>query len=100
MTAVLRVRVVPRARRNQLRRDGSGGLRAWVTAPPVEGAANRAVIDLLANVLGFKRADLEVVHGVHGRDKQIRVNGCSEAELSARLGTLEPVDVDKAGRGG
>ena len=100
MTAVLRVRVVPRARRNALVLDASGALKVWVTAPPVEGAANRAVVDLLASRLGFKRNDLEVVRGSHGRDKQVRVNGCSAAELAARLSAATGSDVDKTGRGG
>ena len=97
---VLRVRVVPRARTNALTRDESGSLRARVTAPPVEGAANRAVVELLARELGLKRGDLEVVQGARGRDKLVAVRGCSEAELDLRLRRLGAGDVDKPGRGG
>ena len=100
MAAVLEVRVVPRARTNALTRDPSGALRARLTAPPVDGAANRALIDLLARALGTKRGDLEIVHGERGRDKRVRVHGCSEADLAARLAALAASDVDKAGSRG
>lgn len=94
---VLRVRVIPRARANALSTDGSGGLRARLTAPPVEGAANRALIDLVARALRVKRGDLELVRGEHGRDKLLAVHGLSEAEVSARVRAL---DVDNAERRG
>lgn len=94
---VLRVRVMPRARANVLSSDGSGGLRARLTAPPVEGAANRALIDLVARTLGVKRGELEIVRGERGRDKLVAVHGRSEADVAARVRAL---DVDNAGRRG
>lgn len=94
---VLRVRVVPRARTNALASDGAGGLRARLTAPPVEGAANRALIALVARELGVKRGDLELVRGERGRDKLVAVHGLPEAEVSARVRAL---DVDNAERRG
>ena len=100
MPVVLRLRVIPRARSNALTRDPSGGLRARLTAPPVEGAANRALVELLARELGLKRGDLEVVQGARGRDKLVAVRGCSEAELAMRLRLVGASDVDNAGRGG
>ncbi len=100
MAVVLQVRVVPRARANALTRDGAGALRARLTAPPVDGAANRALLELMARHLGVKRGDLEVVHGVRGRDKRIAVHGLSEAEVQARLDALTPSDVDNAERRG
>jgi uncharacterized protein len=99
-SVVLRVRVIPRARSNALTRDAAGTLRARLTAPPVEGAANRALVDLLARELGLKRGDLAVVHGERGRDKLIAVQGYSEAELRTRLSRLAAPDVDNAGRRG
>lgn len=97
---VLQVRVVPRARTNALTRDPGGQLRARITAPPVDGAANKALIDLLARHLGVKRGDLEVVHGLRGRDKRVAVHGCSQAEIALRLAAIEASDVDNAERRG
>lgn len=99
ISVVLRVRVTPRARANALIRDAAGTLRARLMAPPVEGAANRALVDLLARKLGLKRGDFEVVQGLRGRDKLVAVRGYSEAELALRLDAIGAADVDKAGRG-
>jgi uncharacterized protein len=100
MRVVLRVRVVPRARTSALTRDATGQLRARLTAPPVEGAANRALLDLLGRTLGVRRADLEIVHGEHGREKLVAVHGHPPDEIERRLEALGPSDVDKAGRRG
>jgi uncharacterized protein len=100
MAVLLQVRVVPRARANALTRDEGGGLRARLTAPPVDGAANRALLDLLARRLGVKRGDLEVVHGLRGRDKRIAIHGLAAADVQARLAALDPSDVDNAERRG
>lgn len=97
MAVVLEVRVVPRARANALTRDPSGLLRARLTAPPVDGAANRALIDLLARALGVRRGDLEVIHGARGRDKRVVVRGCSPVDLALKLAAVAASDVDKAG---
>ena len=95
--ALLRVRVTPRARGNALTVDADGVVRARLTAPPVEGAANRALIGLLADGLGLKRSALAVVRGAHGRDKLVAVSGCTDADLAARLARLAAADdVDKA----
>lgn len=100
MAVFLEVRVVPRARANKLSRDPDGTLRARLTAPPVDGAANRALIELLAKELGVKRADLEVVHGSKGRDKRIAVHGCTAGDLAGRVARLMGADVDNAERRG
>ena len=100
MAVMLEIRVVPRARTNALLREANGTLRARLTAPPVEGAANRALIELLAKELGLKRGDLEVVHGTRGRDKRVAVLGCSAAELAIRVARVAPADVDNAERRG
>jgi uncharacterized protein (TIGR00251 family) len=97
---VLRIRVVPRARANALGRDAGGGLRARLTAPPVEGAANRALIALLAKALGVRRGDLELLHGARGRDKLVAVHGLGAAEVDRRVAALGAADVDNARRRG
>jgi uncharacterized protein YggU (UPF0235/DUF167 family) len=57
-----------------------------VSAPPIDGDANRAVIALLARALGVRPAALSIVQGVRGRDKLVRVDGLSRADVDARLG--------------
>lgn len=97
---VLQVRVVPRARTNALVVEGSGAVRARLAALPVEGAANRALLALLARALGVKRGDLAVVHGAKGRDKRVAVHGLSTAEVELRLRAFTVPDVDNAERRG
>jgi uncharacterized protein YggU (UPF0235/DUF167 family) len=85
--AYVRVRVVPRAARAALARDASGVVRVHLTAPPVDGAANRALIALLAARLDLPKRALEIARGERGRDKLVRVHGCTAAELASRLET-------------
>jgi hypothetical protein len=95
--AVLRVRVVPRASRTALGRDAAGGLRAHLTAPPVEGEANRALVALLADRLGVPKAAVTIAHGARGRQKTVRIADCTQEELERRLVAALASDVDKAG---
>ena len=75
----------PRAARDELVGWQAGALRVRVTAPPVEGEANRAVLELLAQALGVRVGALTLTHGVRGRDKRVRVAGLSLADIEARL---------------
>ena len=79
--AYLRVRVVPRAARAALSRDATGALRIHLTATPVEGAANRALLALLAERLDLPKSALEIARGHRGREKLVCVHGCSAAEV-------------------
>ena len=56
-----------------------------VTAPPVEGEANRALTALLAAVLGVPRSAVTVAVGARGRDKVVRVSGLETHEIAARV---------------
>ena len=81
-----RLRVSPKAKRDQLGEIHDGALKISVTAPPVDGAANAAIIRLLAKKLGLPKRALTVVRGQSGRDKVVRVDGLEPGELGARLG--------------
>lgn len=98
--STLRVRVVPRAGRAALSRDADGRVRVHLTAPPVDGAANRALLAFLADRLGVPKRAVTLVHGERGRDKVVRIDGASSAELEARVSRAVASSVDKAkGRG-
>jgi len=58
-----------------------------VSAPPVEGAANDELVDLLAGTLGLPRGAVTVVSGERGRLKRIRIEGLTAPEARTRLGT-------------
>jgi uncharacterized protein (TIGR00251 family) len=83
---LLRVRVQPRAPRSEIvgwRADGVLSVR--VAAPPVEGQANAAVAALLARALRLRPSAVTVEHGAHGRDKLVRVEGCTLEEIRQRI---------------
>jgi len=79
------VKVVPRASRNEIAGIQGEAIRVRLTAPPVEGAANRALVKLLAGVLKVPEHDIEIVAGHAGRQKVVRVAGLSVHELEAHL---------------
>jgi uncharacterized protein (TIGR00251 family) len=85
----LRVRVQPRASREAILGWREDVLRLAVTAPPVEGEANQAVRRLLARTLRVAPSAVAVVGGERGRDKTLRVDGLTDAELRARLAGRE-----------
>ncbi len=87
--AVLTVRLTPRADRDAVEglaelADGSTVLKARVRAVPEDGAANAALIRLLAKTLGLPKSSLEVVSGATQRVKQVRV-AMDSATLSEKL---------------
>ncbi|MEZ0396991.1 MAG: DUF167 domain-containing protein [Anaerolineales bacterium] len=72
--AALAVRVTPRASRNEIVEVLSDGtVKVHLTAPPVEGKANEALIEFLAEVLDVAPSRIEVVAGAGGRDKLISI---------------------------
>jgi uncharacterized protein (TIGR00251 family) len=80
-----RVRVVPRARQSAVTGVDEGVLHVRLAAPPVEGKANEALRELLAEVLGLRKSAVEIAVGEKSRHKTVRVAGLSLAEVRARL---------------
>ena len=83
---LLRVRVQPRAARSEIvgwRANGTLSVR--VAAPPVEGQANAALTTLLSRALRVPPSTVTVVQGTRGRDKLVRVVGCTPDQIRRRL---------------
>lgn len=81
----IRVRVTPRAGRDQIGRPRDGVLPVRLTAPPVEGKANDGLLRLLAKSLAITPRDLRIVRGASGRDKLIEIDGLDAPEVWLRL---------------
>lgn len=79
------VRVVPRSSRNLVQLVGKGELKVWVTAAPVDGEANEAIVALVAKTLGLARRHVFLVSGHTSKTKVIEIEGLSEAEVEAKL---------------
>jgi uncharacterized protein (TIGR00251 family) len=81
----LELRVMPRAPRTAIDGVRDGRLVVRVTAPPVDDAANDAVIEALSRALDVPRRAVRIVGGATARNKTIEIAGLTEAQLRARL---------------
>lgn len=77
------VLVQPRASRSRIGPVHGDRIKVAVTAPPVDGEANTAVIALVAAALGVPRSAVEVIAGVASRRKTLRVVGATRAQVEA-----------------
>jgi len=72
---VLDVRIQPRASRSEIAGQHGERLRVRLQAPPVDGRANAALVEFIAEAFGVPRARVVIEHGLAGRDKRVRVRG-------------------------
>jgi uncharacterized protein len=86
--------VQPRASANQIAGLHDGVLKVRLTAPPVEGAANAALVAFIAQALGVPRRQVSVVAGSTGRRKTLQVEGVSPAQLAALAAGQLVADTD------
>ena len=82
---ILSIKVQPRARRNELVGTLGSELKIRVTAPPVDSAANEAVLEFLAETLGIPPRQVTLVRGRTSTHKMIRIDGLDAAGVSTRL---------------
>ncbi|HEU5041725.1 MAG TPA: DUF167 domain-containing protein, partial [Gemmatimonadales bacterium] len=80
-----RLRVQPRASRSEVAGTHGDAIRVRLTAPPVDGAANEALVRFLAERLGVSRAAVRVVSGETSRSKVVEVDGVDPGAARARL---------------
>ena len=84
--SALALRVTPRASKNEIIEILSDGtVKVHLTAPPVEGKANEALIKFMAGILGVAPSRLEVVAGASGRDKIISVTDMDSGTLHRKI---------------
>ncbi len=76
--------VQPRAPKSEITGVHDGALRVRITAPPVDGAANDAIIELLSKRLKVHKSDIQILSGTSGRRKRVLVRGI--AIDTARVG--------------
>jgi uncharacterized protein (TIGR00251 family) len=80
------VRVVPRSGRTEIGGTRRDAVLVRLAAPPVEGAANEALIAFLSKQLDAPRGAIQILSGVHSRQKRVLVGGLTLDEVRARLG--------------
>jgi uncharacterized protein (TIGR00251 family) len=79
------VRVIPRARRSGLAGTRDGALLVRLHAPPVEGAANAELVEVVAAALDVPRRTVAIVAGERSRQKRVHVSGIDAATAASRL---------------
>lgn len=85
----LTVKVVPRASRRGLTAEADGLLKARLQSPPVDGAANAELIEVLAEAFGVPRRAVVIAGGAHSRTKRVTIEGVDDARAAAVIAGLK-----------
>lgn len=83
--ALLYLRIQPRASKNEIVTMEDGSVKVRLTAPPVDGAANEALVAFLADTLGIAKSQVEIISGHTSREKVVRITGVSDEEIMRLL---------------
>jgi uncharacterized protein (TIGR00251 family) len=79
--AIVNIRVIPRAHKTGLAGERDGALLVRLAAAPVEGAANAALIDFLADKLDLPRRNIRIVAGERSRQKRVAIAGMTAEQV-------------------
>jgi hypothetical protein len=82
---LLAVKLQPRASKNEIGAPFGDELKIKVTAPPVDAAANQALLELLAETLGCSRGRVELIRGQTSRHKTVMLHGFGMADIGEKL---------------
>lgn len=85
---ILSVRVIPRASKSAISGRRGDAIVVRLSAPPVEGAANEALVELLARAFSVPRRQVSIVSGERSRDKRVSIEGLTEGDVEARLSAI------------
>ncbi|HEY8271064.1 MAG TPA: DUF167 domain-containing protein [Pseudobdellovibrionaceae bacterium] len=78
--------IQPKASKNEIIGPHNGALKIKITAPPVDGKANVALIEFLSDVLDIPKRQIEILKGETGRNKSVEIFGLSQEKIEQRLG--------------
>jgi uncharacterized protein len=83
--AILEIHVIPRARHTKVDGERDGAILVRLAAPPVDDAANEALVDFLADALHLPRRSIRIVAGARSRRKRVAIAGVTAEEVRAIL---------------
>jgi len=84
---VIQLHIQPRAKRSEISGVFNGALKVKITAPPVDDAANRAIIEFMSSRLGISKSKLSILSGSRSRDKILQIKSLSREDFQKRLET-------------
>lgn len=79
--AVLNLRIVPRAAKNAIQGEHGDALKIRLCAPPVDGAANSALVEFLSDAFSLPRARVQLLSGATSRNKRVLLAGVPAAQV-------------------
>jgi len=79
------VKVIPRSSKNSIEWVEEGSLKVRLTAPPVDGLANEALVALLAERLAVSKRCITIVRGATSRQKMVGITGLTVEDVEKRL---------------
>ena len=86
---IFKVYLQPKASKNEIVGSYRDGIKVKITAPPVEGKANEALIRFLAKELGVSPSCIEITRGQHFREKTLKISGDMDQELLKKIGIIK-----------
>jgi uncharacterized protein (TIGR00251 family) len=92
----LQIRLQSRASQNRILSRHGDAIKVQVHAPPIEGAANAALIDVLAAALGVPRRSIHILRGASSRTKLVEIHASDVTACQRRLEEALRARVDKA----
>ena len=78
---ILNLRIVPRASKNAIQGEHGDALKIRLCAPPVDGAANAALVEFLAGAFSLPRARVQLLSGQTSRNKRVLLAGCPASRV-------------------
>ena len=90
---VIDVHVIPRAHKSEIAGTRGEALLVRLNAPPVDGAANSELIELLATAFGLAKREVSIVSGERSRAKRVRITGRTAADVERLLKRSNENDV-------
>ncbi|MFQ5559278.1 MAG: DUF167 domain-containing protein [Nitrospinota bacterium] len=77
----IKLRIQPRASKNEITGPYGDALKIKITSPPVDGRANDTCLRFLAGELGVRAGDMTILSGLKGRSKRLKITGLDRAGL-------------------
>jgi uncharacterized protein len=89
LRAELKIRVIPKAKRDEFAGYREGELVLRLNAPALEGKANRAAVEFVARFFGVPRSDVLLVRGERSRHKIFQIVGLESSDLERKLAEID-----------
>ncbi|HUI92898.1 MAG TPA: DUF167 domain-containing protein [Chitinivibrionales bacterium] len=88
-SCIVAVRLKPNAKQQKITAAEDGSLLAWVNAPPVEGKANAALMELLSETLDVPKTCLSIKRGMTSKNKVVEIFGMAKEEVNSKIKMID-----------